>query len=39
MFLISGCGVSLVCPQDHVMGWVDFILERGGVPIIRALSI
>jgi hypothetical protein len=31
-YLISGCGVSMICDQSGVLGWVEYILDKGGTP-------
>lgn len=37
-FLVSGCGVSMVCYDvKAVMGWVEMILDRGGVPEVKEI--
>lgn len=31
-YLITGCGVSILCDQAGVLGWVEYILDRGDFP-------
>ncbi len=36
MYLLQACNVSLLCPKGPIMlSWITYILERGGVPVIR----
>lgn len=37
--MIRALGVSIMCPADpeKVKGWIDWILEKGGVPTFEYL--
>lgn len=34
-YWLSGCGVTLEVTQGTMAGWVDYILEMGGVPTVE----
>lgn len=39
MFLVHGCGVSLICEKGEVMmSWIQYILARGGAPSIQPIN-
>ena len=39
IYLLQGCGVSLICQKGPMMlSWILEIIERGGVPKIQILS-
>lgn len=39
LYLVQGCGVSLICEKGETMkGWLEYIVERGGMPRIQPLS-
>jgi hypothetical protein len=39
MYLVQGCGVSLICDKGHIMTeWIDYIIQRGGVPKVQPLT-
>jgi hypothetical protein len=33
-FYIKGCGVTIQATEETAAGWISYILERGGVPVI-----
>lgn len=34
-YLVKGCGVSLLCiPGETMKDWLNYIINRGGVPVI-----
>jgi hypothetical protein len=39
MFLLQGCGVSLICEQGPSMiFWLNYIISRGGSPSIQKIT-
>lgn len=39
MFLLHGCGVTLICSKGNSMiEWIGYIIERGGVPTVTKLQ-
>lgn len=34
LFIVQGCGVTIICPLENVQGWVEEIIGRGGVPMV-----
>jgi ribosomal protein L7Ae-like RNA K-turn-binding protein len=38
MVSVQGLGISFTCSRNSVVGWIDYILEKGGVPVIRSLE-
>ncbi len=39
IFLVQAFGVSLICEQgESMLGWISYILDRGGIPTITPLK-
>lgn len=37
-YLVSGCGVSVICGKSNVPYWINEIVRRGGVPTVQRLA-
>jgi hypothetical protein len=38
MFLLQGCGVSLICEGPSMIFWMNYIINRGGSPSIQKIT-
>lgn len=36
LYLLQGCGVSLICEKGEIMtNWIRYIVDQGGAPVIQ----
>lgn len=39
VFVIKGCGVTLLCEQgQEMLDWITYMVDRGGVPAVTKWS-
>lgn len=37
-YFVSGMGICIPCKKNEVMGWVEWIIHHGGIPVCEKAS-